>query len=303
MNQMQIILICIFVAVLIGFGYDVASFLMLYMWLIVVIDGQSQDRSMNQISFTSRALEGFYSSGRASVWLMLVVSVGVHVALLLTLPEKQAQANTSLGALAAPVSVSVSFAAVQQPAVVQQETPVKPEQEPEPVKPPKPKKIVEESRIVQRPEPKPEPVKQPEPKKEPVEVAEQKPEVVEQKVAQEQQLAAQQTTTVEAENTGVADDMVVVTDPMFRSTPDPLNYPRAAQRRNQQGKVLVEAIVDEQGNTMDLKVLESSGFALLDRAALKWVAELEFMPGSRDGAARLSRVHMPVVFALKGRRG
>jgi periplasmic protein TonB len=63
------------------------------------------------------------------------------------------------------------------------------------------------------------------------------------------------------------------------SYPAPL-YPGAAQRNNYQGTVTVEIIVDVSGAVASTKVLKSSGFSMLDDAALKVVKDRwRFPPG------------------------
>ncbi|MES2818583.1 MAG: energy transducer TonB [Pseudomonadota bacterium] len=90
--------------------------------------------------------------------------------------------------------------------------------------------------------------------------------------------------------------------PAFLAPPAPPSYPVQARRRNQQGTVLLEVRLDEQGRQRDLQVLRSSGVASLDQSALKAVAAWRFRPETESGRAIPSRVHIPVQFALTASR-
>lgn len=59
-------------------------------------------------------------------------------------------------------------------------------------------------------------------------------------------------------------------------------YPGYAQRQGQQGTTEVEIRVDESGRVEDVKILKTSGFALLDESAVKTLKERwRFPPGPR----------------------
>src|SRR5262249_53984226 len=82
----------------------------------------------------------------------------------------------------------------------------------------------------------------------------------------------------------------------FRSPPTPPPYPKQAQ--NQEGVVLVRALIDERGHAQDIRIYASSGYPLLDRAALEAVAQWDFLPAVQDGKPVAAWVEMPVRFAL-----
>lgn len=95
---------------------------------------------------------------------------------------------------------------------------------------------------------------------------------------------------------------VLSSKPSFRESPRQPRYPSQARRRNQQGVVLLEVRLDEQGRQRSLNVLRSSGVESLDRAALQAVAAWRFNPETTDGQAVPSRVHIPIQFALTASR-
>ena len=61
-------------------------------------------------------------------------------------------------------------------------------------------------------------------------------------------------------------------------------YPAAARRLGEQGSLLMEVLVDMDGRVLDTRLVKSSGFERLDRAALEGVkADYRFLPGTVDG--------------------
>lgn len=92
---------------------------------------------------------------------------------------------------------------------------------------------------------------------------------------------------------------VVIHEPRFRRPPDPPPYPRAARRRGQEGVVLVRARVDESGDVEQIRIMRSSGVAVLDEAAQQAVRGWEFEPYRRNGRTMTAWVELPVVFDLR----
>lgn len=86
--------------------------------------------------------------------------------------------------------------------------------------------------------------------------------------------------------------------PRYRlNSPPP--YPGMARKRGQQGTVILQVLVNREGGVDDLQVEESSGFGLLDRAAVKAVRKWHFEPGRRGDTKVTMRVRVPVKFTLK----
>jgi len=82
----------------------------------------------------------------------------------------------------------------------------------------------------------------------------------------------------------------------------PPRYPRAARRRGLEGRVVVEATIDPAGRVVAANVQESSGYGLLDRAALDAIKRWRFEPAERDGRPVEATVAVPVVFTLQVER-
>ena len=62
-----------------------------------------------------------------------------------------------------------------------------------------------------------------------------------------------------------------------------LDYPLSAQLEKIEGEVIVGVFVDTEGNPEDVKVLESSGYAVLDSAAHQFAQTIAFDPAAVDG--------------------
>ncbi len=188
-----------------------------------------------------------------------------------------------MGSIQAPVALS--FATVSQPQVEEPEVAAVPE----PAKPEVVKKPPEKAKPVLRKEPKP---KKPKPVKEKPKPVAKKPKPVE-----PEKPAMERSVTELSQSPGLSNEPVMVTEPAIRNWVEP-RYPRLAQRRNQQGSVMLDVIVDEQGNPMTVDVLESSGYPVLDKAAIDAVKRWSFEPEQRNQQFVRSRVHIPVVFEI-----
>lgn len=82
----------------------------------------------------------------------------------------------------------------------------------------------------------------------------------------------------------------------FRPSP---RYPRRAQKRGIQGKVLVSILIGVDGLPYDAKLLTSSGHNVLDDAALKAALEWKFTPAMFKGSAIKSTNTQSFVFSLQ----
>jgi len=61
-------------------------------------------------------------------------------------------------------------------------------------------------------------------------------------------------------------------------------YPPTSRRLGEQGGLVVQVLVEPDGRPSDVKLIESSGFARLDQAALSGIrSSYRFVPGSIDG--------------------
>lgn len=92
--------------------------------------------------------------------------------------------------------------------------------------------------------------------------------------------------------------MIHKAKPLFRRNPPP-RYPRLARKRKYQGVVILEVFVNQEGSVGDIKVFKSSGYAILDKTAMKTVKKWEFEPGKRGDENVGMWVRTPVRFQLE----
>jgi protein TonB len=101
------------------------------------------------------------------------------------------------------------------------------------------------------------------------------------------------------ENTGVAlPGTLQMAYPRYQLNLPP-TYPGLARKRGQEGTVILQVLVSKEGGVDDLRIETSSGFRLLDRAAVIAVQQWLFEPGQRDDKRVEMWVKVPVTFKLK----
>jgi protein TonB len=150
---------------------------------------------------------------------------------------------------------------VAPPPIVQPMAAPKPEEKPQPPPPPQPEMTI--------PEPKPEPP--PPPVAQPVVVPTPKP---------------------------PSEEYVPVTQPNFVQQAAHI-YPPEAARRHQQGVVVLMLYISGGGTIDKIEIVKSSGYPLLDAAAIKEMKQSRFEP-AMDGAIPVrSRAHASVTYKLE----
>ena len=86
--------------------------------------------------------------------------------------------------------------------------------------------------------------------------------------------------------------------PRYRDNPVP-EYPRMAKRRGFEGTAVIEVLVNKEGSVDDLRLYKSSGYDILDKAALESIKDWFFVPGRRGEQAVKMWVRVPVRFELR----
>lgn len=76
-------------------------------------------------------------------------------------------------------------------------------------------------------------------------------------------------------------------------------YPKRALRMGIEGVVWLRALVSATGETRAVNIYRSSGYSLLDNAALDAVKQWRFHPHVVNGAPTESRMEVPVEFAIR----
>lgn len=90
----------------------------------------------------------------------------------------------------------------------------------------------------------------------------------------------------------------VIHEAKYRNRKPPI-YPRRALELGQQGMVTLHVEVMPSGHPSRLRVADSSGYGLLDSAALRAVKKWEFFPTLVNDSATTSWVRVPVNFVIK----
>ena len=92
--------------------------------------------------------------------------------------------------------------------------------------------------------------------------------------------------------------VVVAARPLEGANAPPY-YPRLAQRRGVEGKVVVALELDASGVVIAARVAESSGSTVLDAAALNALRSWRFEPATRDGRPIAASWHQVVEFRIE----
>jgi len=90
--------------------------------------------------------------------------------------------------------------------------------------------------------------------------------------------------------------------PRYAANPLP-DYPRLARQNRWEGTVRLRARISPAGTVEEVGLEQSSGYPLLDRAALAGVRRWRFSPASRNGVPVPCDVSIPVAFRLEEGRG
>lgn len=106
-------------------------------------------------------------------------------------------------------------------------------------------------------------------------------------------------TTQKSEVIGMSEAVAVTSEPRYRVPPQAPEYPAQAQRRRQQGVVMLDITVESNGRTSNVSVQRSSGFSILDAAAVKAANKWEIMPYEVNGQAIRATFKVPVKFELQ----
>lgn len=84
---------------------------------------------------------------------------------------------------------------------------------------------------------------------------------------------------------------------MYQHNPKP-EYPNLARRRGWEGTVLLLVEVTEKGQVTSVKLQNSCGYTILDKAARKAVKNWRFLAGTAGGRPVTSAILIPVHFKL-----
>ncbi|WP_119328877.1 energy transducer TonB [Cysteiniphilum halobium] len=82
--------------------------------------------------------------------------------------------------------------------------------------------------------------------------------------------------------------------PKLSFIPPKLNYPNTAIKNNEEGKVKIKAVIDAKGQVANVQIIQSSGFSVLDQAAIIWFKKLHFKP-AQSGKTPVSATVIKIV--------
>lgn len=78
-----------------------------------------------------------------------------------------------------------------------------------------------------------------------------------------------------------------------------LEYPRASRRQRESGRAQVRVLIDEAGQPRTVEIASSTGFPLLDQAAVAAVRKARFKPYQENGQAQAAYAVIPLTFDLE----
>ena len=102
-------------------------------------------------------------------------------------------------------------------------------------------------------------------------------------------------TTLNTQNSAIE---MPIFDAAFLKNPQP-SYPVFAQKRQQEGTVMLKVQVSTDGKAEVIELAKSSGFGLLDEAAQQAVAKWQFIPARQGDLVVIASVIVPIRFALR----
>ena len=106
----------------------------------------------------------------------------------------------------------------------------------------------------------------------------------------------------ETSGAGGGGDGLAITGLSRLAANDPPAYPIDARRNGWQGTVTLQLLVNADGHVSDVKVIQSSGYKLLDDSAVKKVKTYVVSPYRVNGVATDLQVNLPIAFQLRARR-
>ncbi|NLD37741.1 MAG: energy transducer TonB [Desulfatiglans sp.] len=168
---------------------------------------------------------------------------------------------------------------------------------PAPVKPPTVETKKREIKKLQKPDNAPAPVKVQEISDAPVPVSEERVEITED-VDYPASSSYEESIESQIDTEPVVYEEIFEAEPLYRVNPEP-PYPKMARKRGYQGKVLLSVLVNKEGRVDNLWVFESSGYNILDNAALEAVKDWLFEPGRQGDNPVEMWVQVPVKFEIK----
>ena len=77
-------------------------------------------------------------------------------------------------------------------------------------------------------------------------------------------------------------------------------YPPISKRMGEEGRIVLQILVNERGLPEKIEIITSSGFARLDEAAKKAMSKALFKPFQKNGQASAMLATASISFSLNG---
>ena len=87
--------------------------------------------------------------------------------------------------------------------------------------------------------------------------------------------------------------------PVLKENPIPIRYPRWAVQEGWQGTLVIAIEVLKSGEVGRWKVMQSTGYSLLDQAATGAIRKWHFHPAMENGKSIVSCIQIPIDFQLR----
>lgn len=85
---------------------------------------------------------------------------------------------------------------------------------------------------------------------------------------------------------------------IYRELNNHFTYPKIAQRRNWQGQVLLAFRLSSNGNIEDIKINHSSGYNILDQAAIISLKKIGQLPQTSSWLVNGMEIQIPIIYQL-----
>jgi len=116
---------------------------------------------------------------------------------------------------------------------------------------------------------------------------------------QNKEIIVDESLTDKAEDDKIQEQIPVIENATFKGVRNPPVYPRRALMLNQEGIVILKALIDISGIIKDIQIIKSSGYVVLDQSAIDAVRKWKFEPSHINGKPSISWVKVPVEFMIK----
>lgn len=87
--------------------------------------------------------------------------------------------------------------------------------------------------------------------------------------------------------------------PSLKEKPVPIRYPRWAVREGWEGKFVIAVEILTTGQVGRWRVMESTGYRLLDESATQAIRQWSFHPATEQGLAIVACIQIPIYFELQ----